>query len=347
MPAKPVVAVVILNWNGRKFLESFLPGVIEFSSSEAKIVVADNASTDDSVEYLTSHFPQVEIIRNNQNYGFTTGYNKALAQVDADYYLLLNSDIEVTAGWLTPLIALMESDQKIAACQPVIRAYNQKEYFEYAGAAGGYIDRYGYPFCRGRIFSSLEKDNGQYQTTTEVFWATGACMMVRASLYRSMGGLDDDFFAHMEEIDFCWRLKNAGYKIFVCHESVVFHVGGGTLPKNNPRKTFLNFRNNLYLLVKNSPDSRLAGILMMRRVFDLIAMLKFALEGHFADARTIPAAYREFRKNKDRMRLKRGVIPDTPPGQIYWGKIVLRHYILRAKKFSKLNPERFTRSSVK
>ena len=241
-------AVVILNWNGKKFLEQFLPYVIKHSSSDAEVIVADNASNDDSVEFLKNNYPEIQIINNNENGGFSKGYNEALSKIDAEYYVLLNSDIEVTENWIKPIIDLMDSDKSIAVCQPKLRSYHQKEMFEYAGAAGGFIDKYGYPFCRGRIFNSIEVDNGQYDDTCEVFWATGAAMFVRAELYHKFGGLDNDFFAHMEEIDFCWRLKNEGYKIMYCADSVVYHVGGGTLPKNSSRKTFLNFRNNFNLL---------------------------------------------------------------------------------------------------
>ena len=217
------IAIVILNWNGREFLEKFLPSVIANSLDIAEVIIADNASTDSSIEYLQDNFPGVRIISNLTNGGFARGYNEALASVEADYYILLNSDIEVTPNWIEPVISLMESDSNIAACQPKLRSYYEKEKFEYAGAAGGFIDEYGYPFCRGRIFQHLEKDNGQYDDVMEIFWATGACMFVRAELYRQFGGFDEDFFAHMEEIDFCWRLKKGGYKNIVCSVSVVFH----------------------------------------------------------------------------------------------------------------------------
>ncbi len=247
-------AVVILNWNGKKFLEEFLPSVIKYSSDAADIIVADNASEDDSVDFLKKNFPQVKIILNEQNYGFAEGYNKALSKVEAKYYILLNSDIEVSKDWIEPVISCMEKDEKIGACQPKIRSLHEPEMFEYAGASGGFIDKLGYPFCRGRLFHTLEKDNGQYDDKKEVFWATGACLFVRSDLYNKLGGLDSDFFAHMEEIDYCWRLKNYGYKVYVCPESIVYHVGGGTLPKAPYCKTYLNFRNNLTLLYKNLPS---------------------------------------------------------------------------------------------
>nr|MBP8033086.1 glycosyltransferase family 2 protein [Bacteroidia bacterium] len=245
------VAVVILNWNGKPFLEKFLPTVLQYSSG-AQIIVADNQSSDDSVAFLKTQFPQVSVILNPSNDGFATGYNLALKQVKAEYYVLLNSDVEVTENWLQPIIKLMDENLKVAACQPKILDYNHPSKFEYAGAAGGFIDKYGYPFCRGRIFNVLEEDKAQYDTAKEVFWATGACMFVRAEAFWKVGGFDDDYFAHMEEIDVCWRMKNIGYQIYVEPSSKVYHVGGGTLNKLSPRKTFLNFRNNLTTLTKNA-----------------------------------------------------------------------------------------------
>lgn len=249
----PSVAVVILNWNGRKFLEQFLPSVTASTYQNIKLIVADNASTDDSINFLQLAYPNVEIIRNEGNLGFAKGYNTALKQVKADYYVLLNSDVEVTPGWIDPVIELMESDELIAACQPKLLAYASKDQFEYAGASGGWLDRFGYPFMRGRVFDICETDNGQYDNVQQCFWASGAALFVRAELYHEMGGLDEFFFAHQEEIDLCWRLQLAGYKIFVEPASVVYHVGGGTLARGNQRKTFLNFRNNLIMLAKNLP----------------------------------------------------------------------------------------------
>ncbi|MCX6267231.1 MAG: glycosyltransferase family 2 protein, partial [Bacteroidetes bacterium] len=242
------VAVIILNWNGRKYLQQFLPTLIQFSKEDAEIIVADNASTDDSVDFLRASYPDIRIIQNPENGGFARGYNLALSQVEADYYVLLNSDIEVTENWITPVIELMEQDDLIAKKKKKIRSFLEPKKFEYAGAAGGFIDKYGYPFCRGRIFLSIEDDHGQYDDICEVFWATGACMFVKAKLFHEFGGLDEDFFAHMEEIDFCWRLKNNGFKIMYCPTSTVFHIGGGTLPKASYQKTYLNFRNNFFLL---------------------------------------------------------------------------------------------------
>ena len=272
------VAVVILNWNGKSFLENFLPNVIKYSSS-AQIIVADNNSTDDSINFLKAHFPQVTLIINKVNDGFAKGYNTALKQVDAEYYVLLNSDVEVTEDWIEPIIELLDSDKNIAACQPKILDYYHKNKFEYAGACGGFIDKYGYPFCRGRLFNVLEEDNGQYNTAIEIFWATGACMFIRSKAFWKVGGFDDDYFAHMEEIDVCWRMKNCGYKIYVEPKSVVYHVGGGTLNKLSPRKTFLNFRNNLITLTKNAAPKFLFFKILYRMILDGVAAFKFLFEG--------------------------------------------------------------------
>ena len=282
------VAVVILNYNGKAFLEQFLPNVIaSCDPNRTEIVVADNASTDDSVSFMKSRFPEIRLIENGSNGGFATGYNVALRQVEAQYYVLLNSDIEVAPNWIEPVIAMMDADQQIAACQPKILSYYHKEQFEYAGACGGFIDKYGYPFCRGRVFQNLENDDHQYDEPMEVFWATGACLIVRADLYHQIGGLDDSFFAHMEEIDLCWRLKNAGYKVCCCPQSHIYHIGGGTLPKNSPRKTYLNFRNNLSLLVKNLPENRIFATIAYRIVLDWVAAFKFLAEGCFKDFRMV------------------------------------------------------------
>jgi hypothetical protein len=277
MPSQKI-AVVILNWNGKSYLEKFLPAVIQHSP-EGSVYVADNCSTDDSVAFLRGRFPQVKIVVNKENGGFAKGYNDALKHIDAEYYVLLNSDVEVTANWINPIVQLMETEPKIAACQPKILAWHAREQFEYAGASGGYIDKYGYPFCRGRIFDTLEEDKGQYDSITEVFWATGACMFVRASVYREMQGFDEDYFAHMEEIDLCWRMKNNGYRIFAVPTSVVYHVGGGTLNKTSPRKTYLNFRNNLVTYTKNYAGSFLFFRLFYRLFLDGVAAFRFLLSG--------------------------------------------------------------------
>ena len=267
-------AVVVLNWNGKAWLEKFLPNLVNHSQV-ATVFVADNASTDDSVDYVKINFPTVKIIVNASNGGYAKGYNDVLKQIDAEYFVLINSDIEVTAGWLSPIISLMDSDKQIASCQPKILNYNSKTKFEYAGASGGFIDNLGYPFCRGRIFDDLEQDKGQYNDAVEVFWATGACFFVRSNHFWELGGLDEDFFAHQEEIDLCWRLKNKGYKIMVQPKSVVYHVGGGTLNAGSPFKTHLNFRNNLFMLFKNLPISSLFTTIPMRLVLDGVAALTF------------------------------------------------------------------------
>jgi hypothetical protein len=336
------VAVVILNWNGRKYLEKFLPSVIKYSSALADIYVADNASTDDSVEFLRSNFPEVKIILNTSNGGFSKGYNDALNSVEAEYYVLLNSDIEVRGAWIEPVLELMDTDESIAAVQPKILSWHEPEKFEYAGASGGFIDRYGFPFCRGRVFQELEADQGQYNDTTEVFWATGACMFVRSDLYHRYGGLDEDFFAHMEEIDFCWRMKNLGYRIMVCPDSTVYHVGGGTLPKSSSRKTYLNFRNNLFLLYKNLHPKRLFPVFFIRFFLDGIASIKFLVEGGFKDYFAVFKAYMHFWGSHGKLRKKRRIITHSSASQIYKKSIVLDHFLRGKKKYSELEEKDFT-----
>lgn len=272
------VAVVILNWNGVQLLEQFLPSVVK-NSPEATVYVADNASTDNSISYVNTFFPTVKIIKNDLNLGFAGGYNEALKSVDADLFALVNSDIEVTENWLKPIITTFENEPKTAIIQPKILDYKRKEYFEYAGAAGGFIDKYGYPYCRGRIFETLEKDNGQYDDTSEIFWASGACFFIRSSVYKELKGFDADFFAHQEEIDLCWRTINKGYAIMYNSASVVYHVGGATLQQGNPKKTFLNFRNSLLMLTKNLPQKEIYSILFQRMILDGIAAIQFLLKG--------------------------------------------------------------------
>ena len=337
------VAVVILNYNGRKFLEQFLPNVIaSCDPALAEVIVADNASTDDSVVFMHEHFPNIRLIENGSNSGFSTGYNFALQQIDAQYYVLLNSDIEVTTGWIEPIIALMDADPQIAACQPKILSYYHKEQFEYAGASGGFIDKYGYPFCRGRVFQNLEDDKGQYDEPREVFWATGACMFVRANLYHQIGGLDDSFFAHMEEIDLCWRLKNAGYKVYCCPQSKVYHIGGGTLPKNSPRKTYLNFRNNLSLLVKNLPKRRVKRTIFYRIILDWVAAFKFLFEGCTKDFHMVFKAHFDFYKRLKSLQTKRKENTHKMVSCIYKKNIVFQNVVLGKKKFSDLKEQDFT-----
>ncbi len=275
----PSVAVVILNWNGKKFLKQFLPSVVASVYQNKRIIVADNASTDDSIVFLQQHYPQVEILQNNANEGFAKGYNTALKQVKSDYYVLLNSDVEVTANWIEPIITLMESDEAIAACQPKMLDWNNKTHFEYAGACGGWIDNYGYPFSRGRVFDFCEEDKGQYNSVVSCFWASGAALFVKSNIFHQLGGLDEYFFAHQEEIDFCWRLQLEGYKIFVQPASVVYHVGGGTLPKGNNKKTFLNFRNNHIMMAKNYPFSTSIWKIPFRMMLDGVAAWKNLFNG--------------------------------------------------------------------
>lgn len=293
---KPV-AVIILNWNGEKLLREFLPSVVaNTDTSIADVIVADNGSTDGSRELLRKEFPQVKLLEFDENLGFAGGYNRALRETGYRYTLLLNSDVETPAGWLTPLHNFMEAHPDAAACQPKILSYKQKEKFEYAGAAGGFIDRNGYPYCRGRIFDTVEDDNSQYDTPIEVFWATGAALMVRTDLYEKAGGLDERFFAHMEEIDLCWRLLLMGHTLWCVPASHVYHLGGGSLPAANPRKTYLNFRNNLLLLHKNLPAANLRGALLRRRLLDTVAWAKFILTLDLPNASAILRAHRDFRR---------------------------------------------------
>lgn len=331
------VAVVILNWNGKSFLEKFLPTVVSFSE-EATVYVADNASTDDSVQFVKDNYSEVQLVEIEENLGFAGGYNRALRDLNEEFFVLLNSDVEVTPNWLEPLISIMDSDSKIAACQPKIRQYDRKNYFEYAGASGGYIDRFGYPFCRGRIFDTLEEDEGQYDSVQEVFWATGACLFIRGGVYKEFGGLDDDFFAHMEEIDLCWRINRAGYKIMVEPRSVVYHVGGGTLQKSNPHKTFLNFRNGLFLLQKNLPQKTLHPTLFKRMILDGVAALKFLIGGQPGDFWAVLRAHGAFYSQFSKTKGKRSGRYDTELNGIYNGSIVYEYFAKGKRKFSELFP---------
>ena len=336
------VAVVILNWNGKSFLEQFLPKVIEYSEDVADVIIADNDSTDDSVEFLQKNFPGIRIIQNKINGGFARGYNDALAKVEADYYILLNSDIEVTPNWITPVIELMESDREIAACQPKLMSYYEREKFEYAGAAGGFIDKYGYPFCRGRLFQTLEADGGQYDDVSEIFWATGACMFVRADIYKKLGGLDERFFAHMEEIDFCWRAKNDGYKIMFCPGSTVYHVGGGTLPKKSWKKTYLNMRNNNIMLYKNITDNRLRKVFIARLFLDGVAAVKFLFDGGFMDMFAVIKAHWKFFFMIPELRRERWAREPQAVTKIYQKNLVYEYFLLRKKTFKQLRQDLFS-----
>jgi GT2 family glycosyltransferase len=333
------VAIVILNYNGKNHLEKFLPSVV-MNSQGATIYIADNASTDDSVLFLEKKFPALRLIKIPVNYGYSKGYNIALQSVKSQYYILLNSDVEVNPGWLEPLTKLMDSDEKIGACQPKLKSYLKKNEFEYAGAAGGFIDRLGYPFCRGRIFGSIEEDHGQYNINSEIFWASGACFMVRADLFHSLGGFDDAFFAHMEEIDLCWRLQSSGYKIFYCSESLVYHLGGGTLSKSDPKKTYLNFRNNLSLLYKNYPGRYLYLVIFLRMILDGLAAIKMFFtdsSGHFW---AIARAHFSFYASLNILRAKRKENMESlranPLKSVYKGFIVFDYYFSKKRKFSDL-----------
>lgn len=335
MTAQPSVAIVILNWNGQSFLEKFLPSVTGSSYGNKTVIVADNASTDGSVAYLQAQWPDVRIIQNTVNEGFAKGYNTALKQVQSDYYVLLNSDVEVTPGWIEPVIALMELDLTIAACQPKLRAWHERTQFEYAGASGGWIDRFGYPFSRGRVFDICETDNGQYEDAAPCFWASGAALFVRSAVYHQLGGLDEYFFAHQEEIDFCWRLHRAGYRVYVQPQSLVYHVGGGTLPQGNSRKTYLNFRNNLIMLAKNLPWSSLWWKLPFRIGLDAVAAWKELFGGNRGGFTAIAKAHWGVLiwlvadKKTGQPALPRKKIVDG----VYKGSIVWQYFIKKKQSF--------------
>ncbi len=336
-------AIVILNYNGRKYLEAFLPSVLKYSVN-SKIYVADNQSTDDSVDFLKINYPQIKLIINPSNGGFATGYNEALKLVPEKYYVLLNSDIEVTPNWITPCIELLASSDKIAAVQPKIIAYKRKTHFEHAGAAGGYLDKNYYPFCKGRIFEYVEEDNGQYDQASEIFWATGACMVIKAELYHQMGGLDDDFFAHMEEIDLCWRLKKKGYQLMYTPKSTVYHVGGGTLDYMNPRKTYLNFRNSLYMIVKNH-EGHLFFKLIYRLILDGLAALMFLTKFQFKHFLAVFKAHVSLYANWRKLIGKRKKIKSESTAfnkvGLYKKSIVAQKFIKKTKEFSKLDSNDF------
>ena len=334
-----MLSIVILNWNGANMLRRFLPSVIEHSP-EAEVIVADNGSTDDSMRLLAEEFPHIRTIRLDRNYGFAEGYNRALAQVDSDLYLLLNSDVRVEEGWLSPMLSYMETHPEVAACQPKIRCEWAPDMLEYAGACGGYIGRLGFPFCRGRILGTVERDEGQYDTITQVAWATGAALLIRREAYIEAGGLDARFFAHQEEIDLCWRLRSRGYSIVCIPQSVVYHVGGGTLPTESPRKAYLNFRNNLLLLYKNLPEKTFRSVMPWRRLLDAAAALHFLVGGHWAACRAVCRAHIDFRRTRhefdaDRDRnLAATVVPAEQilsPINLLW-----QYYARRRHTFSRL-----------
>ena len=334
----PSVAVVILNWNGKNYLHRFLPFLCASTYTNLQIVVADNDSTDDSISFLQKEYPEVTIIKNKTNEGFAQGYNTALKQVEATYYVLLNSDVEVTQGFIEPIIELMEKDAKIGACQPKILDWNNKTHFEYAGASGGWIDSLGYPFCRGRFFENLEEDKGQYNNPELIFWASGASLFVRSNIFHQLGGFDEYFFAHMEEIDLCWRIQLAGYKVFICPNSIVYHVGGGTLPKGNQRKVYLNFRNNLIMLYKNLPLGQLVWKLPLRFILDGISAWKNVFSGQLPYFKAVVQAHFAFiywifnhkkqKTNKSHSKIKLS--------GWYKGSIVWDHFIMGKKSFKEI-----------
>ena len=331
-------AVVILNWNGREHLEQFLPSVVKHTPRQVRIIVADNGSTDDSVEWIKKSYPNVEIILLGENHGFAKGYNIALEQVDAECFVLLNSDIEVTEGWLEPLVATITNNQDVGAVAPKLRSYGYRDKFEYAGAAGGYIDILGYPFCRGRILSTLERDSGQYDDKREVFWASGAAFCCRAELFRRMGGFDADFFAHMEEIDLCWRMQLAGYKVMVEPRSVVYHLGGGTLPNDSPRKLYLNYRNNLMMLFKCAPTWQRCIVAVARPMADALSAVIYLIKGERELANAVWMAYKEFFIRHKELGEKRKTVRSSVKQEsqtIYKGSIVVR-YALGQKIFGQL-----------
>lgn len=335
-------AVVILNWNGEKYLQQFLPILLEHTAiPSVEIIVADNASTDNSLEVLREYFPTIRTIVLDKNYGFAGGYNKALEQIEADYFILLNSDVEVTAHWLEPLVDYMNENKDVAACQPKILSYYQRTHFEHAGASGGYIDRFGFPFCRGRIFGVAEEDKGQYDDVAEVFWASGACMVVRSNLFKKVGGLDDVFFAHMEEIDLCWRFKSRGYKVKCIPQSKVYHIGGGTLNVESPHKTYLNFRNNLLMLYKNLPNDLLKPVMTARLMFDYLAAFQLFITGKPKNALSVMKARTDFNKMMPDFEEKRkeNILFATKVDQsdIYQESIVYEYYFKGKKTFNALH----------
>jgi GT2 family glycosyltransferase len=334
----PSVAVVILNWNGRSYLAQFLPGVLASAGAGVEVVLADNASSDDSVSFVEHSFPTVRVIRNAGNGGYALGYNEALVRVRADYYVLLNSDVEVTPGWIEPVITLMEANPRIGACQPKLLSYYERDTFEYAGASGGWMDTLGYPFARGRIFEHCEKDWGQYDSTAPISWASGAALFIRAGVYHEVGGLDPYFFAHQEEIDLCWRLQAAGYQVFACPASVVYHVGGGTLPKGNRRKVMLNYRNNLLLLLKNMPLGRLCWVFPLRYLLDLVAAYRELAGGNTAYWKAILQAHAQVwvwllsRSKPGAWPLRRVM----PADGMYKGSIVWKYFVRHVYTFQKI-----------
>lgn len=339
------VAIVILNWNGRDLMRQFLPSAVRLCPEWAEVIVADNGSTDDSLELLSSRFPTVGVIRLDRNYGFAEGYNRAIAQISHPYCVLLNSDVEVTPGWMEAPVALLDSTPAIACVQPKVRAERDEALFEYAGAAGGFMDRYGYPFCRGRLMHIVEKDDGQYDDQVDCLWATGACLFVRTAVYKEAGGLDAGFFAHQEEIDLCWRLRSRGYRIVCAPQSLVYHVGGATLEVESPRKTFLNFRNNLLTLYKNLPERELGHVMRVRRWLDYVAAARFLLGGHLRNAKAVYDARQAFHRLRPsyaprrKENLEKTVLDPIP--QIMTSSLLFQFYLQGKKVASALRPPIF------
>jgi GT2 family glycosyltransferase len=326
------IAIVILNWNGKNLLKKFIPSIIQYTDSKyAEIYVADNASTDDSISYLKEHFPTIKIIQNSVNEGFAKGYNEALKNIDVPYFALLNSDIEVTENWLDPILSHFENNPETAIVQPKILDFNNKQLFEYAGAAGGFIDKYGFAYCRGRIFNKIEKDKGQYQKNTEIFWASGACFCIRSKIFKELNGFDERYFAHFEEIDLCWRAKNLNYSIKYNSESVVYHVGGATLKVSNPKKTYLNFRNNLYTLIKNLPKKNLFSILFIRLVLDGIAGMIYLFQLKPKHTFAIVKAHFSFYKNlPENLKIRKE--NNLKKEKYYTTKSIIWSYFVTGKK---------------
>ncbi|PXX99046.1 glycosyl transferase family 2 [Marinifilum breve] len=338
------IGIVILNWNGKELLKQFLPSVVSHSKREwAEVIMADNASTDDSIAFLKQEHPDIRLIELDKNYGFAEGYNRALAQLDHEYFVLLNSDVEVSANWLDSIYQQFENNKDIAAAQPKIKAYHNKSGFEYAGAAGGFIDYLGYPFCRGRILDAIEEDTAQYDKNIDVLWASGAALFIRADIYKNTGGLDGDFFAHMEEIDLCWRIKNQGHRIICDTNSTVYHVGGATLPNHSSRKLFLNFRNNLLMLYKNLPSNKFKSTFFYRMVLDGVAAFKFLLGGEFANFAAVFKAHMSFYGMIGQFRKKRKVllplVKQKHHKEIYRNSIIFDYYLRSKKRYSEIEDQ--------
>lgn len=331
------VAVVILNWNGKTLLEKFLPSVVKYSMDKAEIYIADNNSSDDSISFIKQNYPEIKIVQNKKNGGYAKGYNDALRHIDADVYALVNSDIEVTSDWLTPVIDQFKNNPNTVAIQPKLLDFKDKSKFEYAGAAGGFVDFMGYPYCKGRIFMDLETDQNQYDNSYDIFWATGACFFIRSEIYHKLNGFDEDYFAHQEEIDLCWRIQNEGYKIQYVGASTVYHVGGATLKESNPHKTFLNFRNSLFTIVKNVPKRFVFLVVFFRLILDGIAGIKFIFELRPVHTWSIIKAHFSFYANLPKMLRKRKHISFKQTKYFHTFSIVWQHFILRKNKFTELN----------